>query len=326
MMVAVAAAAGQLVKLRRLLDNGGNADALVPVEDSNSEPAEDYRATALCLAAVQGHVEVAALLLDRKASPGRMSSRGQTPMMLAASHGHTAMVKLLIERGADLDTAEPSGEMMTAFHFACSQGHPDVVEALARAGCDMNAKTKAGYTGEQLSDRKAGYARATAQRPGRYICDARSKHAMRRNMLDAMPPAEHQLVADRLRLVEAELASAHAETPPTGALGGAESDAKPARTKKTRSLKPPIFLVQSKAAPADETPPAGLEPAAVALAAKAPSGGGAESDEALTALDHELTRMGLQRFAEALRELGCVEPADLQVYSCNPCAESLLQL
>ena len=315
MMVAVAAAAGQLVKLRRLLDNGGNADALVPVEDSNSEPAEDYRATALCLAAVQGHVEVAALLLDRKASPGRMSSRGQTPMMLAASHGHTAMVKLLIERGADLDTAEPSGEMMTAFHFACSQGHPDVVEALARAGCDMTAKTKAGYTGEQLSDRLGASLAWLQDRP-----TARSKHAMRRNM------RQHQLVADRLRLVEAELASAHAETPPTGALGGAESDAKPARTKKTRSLKPPIFLVQSKAAPADETPPAGLEPAAVALAAKAPSGGGAESDEALTALDHELTRMGLQRFAEALRELGCVEPADLQVYSCNPCAESLLQL
>ena len=314
-MVAVAAAAGQLVKLRRLLDNGGNADALVPVEDSNSEPAEDYRATALCLAAVQGHVEVAALLLDRKASPGRMSSRGQTPMMLAASHGHTAMVKLLIERGADLDTAEPSGEMMTAFHFACSQGHPDVVEALARAGCDMTAKTKAGYTGEQLSDRLGASLAWLQDRP-----TARSKHAMRRNM------RQHQLVADRLRLVEAELASAHAETPPTGALGGAESDAKPARTKKTRSLKPPIFLVQSKAAPADETPPAGLEPAAVALAAKAPSGGGAESDEALTALDHELTRMGLQRFAEALRELGCVEPADLQVYSCNPCAESLLQL
>ena len=315
MMVAVAAAAGQLVKLRRLLDNGGNADALVPVEDSNSEPAEDYRATALCLAAVQGHVEVAALLLDRKASPGRMSSRGQTPMMLAASHGHTAMVKLLIERGADLDTAEPSGEMMTAFHFACSQGHPDVVEALARAGCDMTAKTKAGYTGEQLSGRLGASLAWLQDRP-----TARSKHAMRRNM------RQHQLVADRLRLVEAELASAHAETPPTGALGGAESDAKPARTKKTRSLKPPIFLVQSKAAPADETPPAGLEPAAVALAAKAPSGGGAESDEALTALDHELTSMGLQRFAEALRELGCVEPADLQVYSCNPCAESLLQL
>ena len=314
-MVAVAAAAGQLVKLRRLLDNGGNADALVPVEDSNSEPAEDYRATALCLAAVQGHVEVAALLLDRKASPGRMSSRGQTPMMLAASHGRTAMVKLLIERGADLDTAEPSGEMMTAFHFACSQGHPDVVEALARAGCDMTAKTKAGYTGEQLSGRLGASLAWLQDRP-----TARSKHAMRRNM------RQHQLVADRLRLVEAELASAHAETPPTGALGGAESDAKPARTKKTRSLKPPIFLVQSKAAPADETPPAGLEPAAVALAAKAPSGGGAESDEALTALDHELTSMGLQRFAEALRELGCVEPADLQVYSCNPCAESLLQL
>ena len=34
--------------------------------------------------------------------------------------------------------------------------------------------------------------------------------------------------------------------------------------------------------------------------------------ETLTALDHELARMGLQKFAEALRELGCVEPAHLQ--------------
>ena len=146
-----AAVAGDLGGVQRALDGGVDPNALVHIEKAGGKYAGGkYEGTALVRAAFNGQLEVAALLLDRGASPDKPDSFGFTPLMKAANHGHAAVVGLLLERGADLTATNPRGA--TAFHFACAANQPGCVEALVRTDCDMAAKTKDGRTGKMMAE------------------------------------------------------------------------------------------------------------------------------------------------------------------------------
>ena len=144
-----AASAGNLGAIRRVLDGGGDPNALLPAQTPDRKV---YETTALVLAAGKGHFEVAALLLDRGASPEKPNSIGWTPLLAAACHGQAAVVGLLAERGADLTATSSAG--LTAFHFACFFNRPSCVEALVRADCDTAAKTNDGQTGKDLAEER----------------------------------------------------------------------------------------------------------------------------------------------------------------------------
>ena len=144
-----AAAAGNLGAMRRVLNGGADPNALVPAETADGEKIET---TALVEAAGHGQLEAAALLLDRRASPDKPNSGGDTPLIAAACPGQAAVLGLLLERGADLHAASQGG--LTAFHCACLYNQPSCVEVLVRAGCDMTAKTKFGHSGKQLAEQK----------------------------------------------------------------------------------------------------------------------------------------------------------------------------
>ena len=143
-----AAETGNLGAIRRVLDGGADPNALVPAQTPGGE---EYESTALVVAAGQGQLEAAALLLDRGASPSKADSKGFTPLMAAVGIGHAAVLGLLVERGADL-IATTLG--WTAFHYACCRNHPGCVEALVRADCDTATKTNDGRTGKDLAEEK----------------------------------------------------------------------------------------------------------------------------------------------------------------------------
>ena len=59
--------------------------------------------TALMLAVVDGHSEVAKVLLDNGAAPNHANKIGQTALMGAASKGHSETAKVLLDNGADAE-------------------------------------------------------------------------------------------------------------------------------------------------------------------------------------------------------------------------------
>ena len=86
--------------------------------------------TALMLAARSGSVEVAKLLLAKKADVNaREAWREQTALMWAAGQGHAEAVKLLLERGAQADLRDDRG--LTALDMARQGSHAAVVALLA---------------------------------------------------------------------------------------------------------------------------------------------------------------------------------------------------
>lgn len=97
----------------------------------------------------QGHVGVAALLLERGATAGvgdRLT--GKTALVKAAYAGHAEMVMLLAERpGASLDEGDSQG--YTALAFACAFGtveHAACVDALLHARAEPNVVDNYGVT------------------------------------------------------------------------------------------------------------------------------------------------------------------------------------
>lgn len=57
-------------------------------------------ATALSIAAQEGHVNIVAMLLERGANPDHMDKYGRTPVKVAGKHGHYNIVRLLESYGA----------------------------------------------------------------------------------------------------------------------------------------------------------------------------------------------------------------------------------
>ncbi|KAM6955387.1 uncharacterized protein ankrd50l [Lycodopsis pacificus] len=58
------------------------------------------RATALSIAAQQGHANIVAMLLERGANPNHMDKYGRSPVKVAGKHGHFSIVRLLESYGA----------------------------------------------------------------------------------------------------------------------------------------------------------------------------------------------------------------------------------
>ena len=111
--------------------------------------------TALHMAAHNGHVEIAKLLLTRGANPrqqkglnkaGFVNEAGWSPLHWAAKNNHGEMVELLIEAGASIDA-----EASAAFHFgtplhiaAGAEERADALEALLKAGADVDLRDDEG--------------------------------------------------------------------------------------------------------------------------------------------------------------------------------------
>eukprot|EP00913_Durusdinium_trenchii_P026761 g25102.t1 len=99
----IAARVGQDGIVRRLLRCG--AEKHMPTQDQ-------FRATPLHLAAAHGHHKVVEVLLDAKADPTVVDSRGLVPARWAERRGHPQLAELLDDarhQAGDFDLADPKG-------------------------------------------------------------------------------------------------------------------------------------------------------------------------------------------------------------------------
>lgn len=74
---------------------------------------------ALHLAALNGHRDVAAILLSESGGHAKVdlrNNRRQTPLHLATSQGHWALVELLVHHNADITSTDADGD--TVLHIA----------------------------------------------------------------------------------------------------------------------------------------------------------------------------------------------------------------
>jgi ankyrin repeat protein len=90
-----------------------------------------------------GDVDEVAKLLD--AEPYLLEARHEgradvTPLAVAAQEGHVGVAKLLLERGAEVNGAGQHGE--TALYYAAAAGYEEVVNVLLSSGADSSIKSR----------------------------------------------------------------------------------------------------------------------------------------------------------------------------------------
>jgi ankyrin repeat protein len=126
----IAARAGDLAKLRTLIEEGANVNA----KNMCGE-------TALHYAAERGHKEVVELLIAKGAdiNAGRIEA-----LQYAIDHGHTEVAIILINKGANVNPKNQSS--WTPLHSAAERGYKQVAEILLAKGAYVNSKDKKGYT------------------------------------------------------------------------------------------------------------------------------------------------------------------------------------
>lgn len=132
------------------LDRAG-VNAQIPVSMMSSSanvPVHLCGATALAIAAREGHTTIVKLLLNAGAHTEIVNWTRDAPLHLAASMGHAPIVRLLLAAGAEVDKYRQGS---TPLHFAILGDHDEVVQELLNAGADKNKLCDCFYTAEHLA-------------------------------------------------------------------------------------------------------------------------------------------------------------------------------
>jgi cytohesin len=132
--------------------------------------------TPLMVAALEGSLDIVALLLDHAADPNAVDDQGRTPLGMAEAKGHGAVAQALRARGASAEATIPADQALmlaaergdaagieaavargaqvnshdtrksadgkTPLVLAVENGHEDAVKALLRLGADVELKAK----------------------------------------------------------------------------------------------------------------------------------------------------------------------------------------
>jgi hypothetical protein len=120
--------------------------------DVNAKVYEDW--TPLHVASIQGHADVAQVLLDYEADINAQDFEKCTPLHSASSCGHVNVMQLLLERGAALD--EQNIHTRTPLYLASYWGQLEAVRFLLAHGAGENFPDKGGMILFQRATRR-GY-------------------------------------------------------------------------------------------------------------------------------------------------------------------------
>ena len=101
--------------------------------------------TCLMTAALNGHLAICHLLIDKGAQLEAKNRVGMTPLHWAANRGRVEIVRLLCDRGADVEASGFSGER--PLHLAAMYDHISVVkELIEERNAEINARDDLGRT------------------------------------------------------------------------------------------------------------------------------------------------------------------------------------
>lgn len=116
-----------------------NAAQLLIKSDADVNIADSNQWTALAYASYYGYVEIAKQLIVAGADKEARDDSDCTPLMCATGNGKIQTVQLLIEAGADIN-AYSKDFGFTPLSFAARGGYTDIVKLLLDSGADVNAQ------------------------------------------------------------------------------------------------------------------------------------------------------------------------------------------
>ena len=142
--VARAAKQNDAATVRSVIANGGYPDQT-----------DDEGRTAMHYAAINGNLQIIAILIKGGAKLDPKEKLGNTPLHMAADRNQVEATKLLLDAGATVDAENKDG--MTPLMVAANRGSIEIVQVLLAKGASV---TKTDYTGRDA----AGWA-AESHRP-----------------------------------------------------------------------------------------------------------------------------------------------------------------
>jgi len=127
----------------------GDIDAVKQHIAAGADVNENVLSAPLHAAALNGHKEIAELLIAKGADVDAKDALGNTPLyntilFNAALDGYKEIAELLIQNSADVNAQDKNGN--TPLHEAATSGLKEVVELLIANGADVNAKDNWGGT------------------------------------------------------------------------------------------------------------------------------------------------------------------------------------
>ncbi len=125
---------GDLATVKTLLKK--NPKLAVQVNDVKDLP--------IRAAILNGHTEVAKVLLAYMDDIDAKNIRATTPLMYAAYAGNEEITKLLIAKGADINHKNTDGR--SSLYYAARQGKQKTADLLIKYGAEINSKTNSGDT------------------------------------------------------------------------------------------------------------------------------------------------------------------------------------
>lgn len=155
-----AAIAGQTEMVRFLLDRGADihvrvTEWIVVWKGIGYSTFKVFGASALTLAASEGHIETLRVLLDHwvqtYGADGR-DDHGRTTLMYASASGDTDTMGTLVDNGAPINAKTHVGS--TALMFAAAEGHLGAVETLLEMGADTEVVNIYGHTALSLAQER----------------------------------------------------------------------------------------------------------------------------------------------------------------------------
>ena len=108
------------------------------------EARDTHGRTALLLAVIGDHLEVAQVLIDRGADPDAVDHRLETPWLTTGVTGSVAMLEVLLPAGPDLANKNRYGGV--AIIPASERGHVEYIRRVATTGIDINHVNDLGWT------------------------------------------------------------------------------------------------------------------------------------------------------------------------------------
>uniref|UniRef100_A0A8C7HJR1 Ankyrin 2a, neuronal n=1 Tax=Oncorhynchus kisutch TaxID=8019 RepID=A0A8C7HJR1_ONCKI len=167
----MAARAGQIEVVRCLLRNGALVDAMArkgftPLHVSSSLTERIHSSTCILppnrkdsllymihsSTSKYGSLEVAKLLLQRKAMPDDAGKNGLTPLHVAAHYDNQQVALLLLDKGASPHATAKNG--YTPLHIAAKKNQTSVASSLLQYGAETNVLTKQGVTPLHLASQE----------------------------------------------------------------------------------------------------------------------------------------------------------------------------